>query len=186
MQGVFHLNSHPPRTDPSHGRKTSSTWCASSGSSTVSIRIIWYFGWCQSPLHLLAGGWTHRGLKRTHAGSHNQAVSTASSISKSEKKENKTGGWAPAGGDFIHWCHVYAHKKLDYPTPPSTKASHVKATEHLWFQTKTFHLLSQLTFCILATLHNQTFQTKSNAASPSSICTLIQASHFHTFVSFWP
>lgn len=34
MQGVFHLNS-TPRTDPSHGRKTSNTWCASSGSSTV-------------------------------------------------------------------------------------------------------------------------------------------------------
>lgn len=188
MQGVFHLNS-TPRTDPSHGRKTSNTWCASSGSSTVFPSAS--FDILDDVSHLCTSwpvGERTEGLKEHTLEVTIKLYQQPPASPKVRKRKIKQEVGPQQGVISFTGVTPTLTKNLITPLrpPPSTKPSHVKATEHLWFRTKTFHLLSQLTFCTLATLHNQTFQTKSSAAAPSSICSLIQASHFHTFVSFWP
>lgn len=89
---------------------------------SFSIWIIWYFGWCQSPLHLSAVGEHIEALKDTCWKLQSSCINSLQHLQKWEK-ENKTQGWAPAGGISLTGVESMLAKKPDSSFPSSQTES---------------------------------------------------------------
>lgn len=161
-------------------------WAISSGSSTAcfSIHIIRYFGWCQSPFsHSFAAVehtfWGHPECTEvTHWLTDRPTLKSRCinglrhlEIKAPKRKIKQTWGKANVGMiSFTNGDSLVKEKSkvLLLVHDLFIPLNHVKAPSHLWYLTKTFHLLFLLTFFTFTILHYSSFE-------------IINLTHWHSY-----
>lgn len=190
-QWVFHLSQYPgPFLHTSRPLKTFNTWSFSSGSSTAcfSIHIIWYSGWCQSSFSkflLLSKSVTHflRPYRRhkSHTDPQDKLYQhpPACQIKENNRRKIKQ-MWGKANMGMISFTDGDSQvkeksKRLSLVPDVSVLMNHVEASSHLWYKTKTFHLLFLLTFFTFTSLHYKSFEKQLEHLD---LCCVLQEKSF--------